>query len=80
MIFQIIILLGLLFSISGILFWYWSEKNKMKRFHYETVVALNQSISRNRNQIDFRILHLNRYDFLKYNLNEALVTQKIAVP
>ena len=75
MAFQIIIILVLLFSISGLVIWFLNEKRTMNLLHNESISVLERAISHNRSQIDFRKYHLSNYDFLKYNLQDALIIQ-----
>ncbi|HLW31416.1 MAG TPA: hypothetical protein VKX40_04070 [Aequorivita sp.] len=72
---QIVILIVLLFSVFGIAIWFYNEKQATGRIHSETISKLESAIHHNHNQISFRNSHLNCYDFLKYNLDEALVRQ-----
>lgn len=72
---QIVILIVLLFSIIGIAIWFSNEKQAIGRIHSETISKLESAIRHNHSQISFRNSHLNHYDFLKYNLDEALVRQ-----
>ncbi len=75
MFFQFVILLVLLISISGIVIWFLKRNREMNLHHNENVSVLRRGISQNRNQIDFRKYHLSNYDFLKYNLQDALIIQ-----
>lgn len=72
---QIAITLFLLLSVMVLFLWFFKRKNTMFRIHNQNILDLEDSISRNRFQINFRNSSLNRYDFLKYNLNEALAVQ-----
>ena len=72
---QYIIILFLLFSIGGLLIWFLSIKKAMNLLHNENMAALKSDISQNRDQIEFRKNNLCKYDFLKYNLLDALIVQ-----
>jgi hypothetical protein len=69
------ILLVLLLTIIGIVVWFFNAKKSLGQAHSQNVAMLESAIYNNRNQLNFRTLHLNRYDFLKYNLDEVLVVQ-----
>jgi hypothetical protein len=75
MFFQIAITLMLLLLFIGLMVWFFNTKNAMGRLHNQNVSILESAICNNRNQINFRNSKLNRYDFLKYNLEESLVLQ-----
>lgn len=72
---QIAITLILLCSIVGLLAWYFMGKKALLHIHNQKISSLEQAISQNHFQINFRNSNLNNYDFLKFNLNEALVVQ-----
>ncbi len=73
---QIAIVLFLAFSFSGLVMWWFNVNNSMGRIHKQNISILESAIYNNRKQIDFRNSNLNRYDFFKYNLDEALVVQQ----
>ena len=72
---QIAISAVLLSSIIGMTVWFFNAKNGMGKDHNQTMDALERAISNNRNQINFRSKHLNKYDLLQYNLHDALIVQ-----
>ncbi len=72
---QTIIILILLVSIIGSVIWFFNAKRTMNLSHNENISSLEGAIANNRDQIDFRKYHLNKYDLLKFNLQEALVVQ-----
>ncbi len=72
---QIVILLVLILTVIVAVAWFFSAKKSIVHAHEEATAMLESAIYNHRSQINFRILHLNRYDFLKYNLDEALVVQ-----
>ena len=70
------ITLGLVFSIGLLLWLIFKNKNqKMQGIYAEKITQLNTQLEINKKQIHIRSSGLNRYDFLKYNLLEALVVQ-----
>jgi len=52
------------------------QHKKIQVLHFQNIHALEKYISENRNELFIRNENLNRYDFLKYNLVEALVVQE----
>lgn len=70
------ITLGLVFSI-GMLFWliFRNKNQKIQGVYAEKLADLNTQLKNHKEQINTRSIGLNRYDFLKYNLLEALVVQ-----
>lgn len=72
---QIAIALVMLLSLIGLVVWFFNVNNSMGRLHKQNISILESAIYNNRNQINFRNSKLNRYDFLKYNLDEALAVQ-----
>lgn len=65
----------LIISVTGLILWFFKTKKTMFRIHNQNILDLESNISKNRFQINFRNDSLNKYDFLKFNLNEALVVQ-----
>ncbi|MCH2489406.1 MAG: hypothetical protein MK211_04585 [Flavobacteriales bacterium] len=62
--------------ISMLLVFFFARSNSnMLRQHRVRIRSLSNSVALERSQINFRENRLNRYDFLRYNLNEALVVQ-----
>lgn len=72
---QIAILLILLSSASGFMVWFFKERKSISQSHNQSISELETSIFNNRNQINFRNANLQNYDFLKFNLNDALIIQ-----
>lgn len=72
---QINIALILVLSVLGIWFWFYKKNGALCHFHNQNIFDLESKISRNRFQIDNRNFNLNKYHFLKYNLDESLVLQ-----
>ncbi|MCG2418515.1 hypothetical protein K8089_05725 [Aequorivita sp. F47161] len=72
---QVAILLFLMLIVIGLVVWFYNAKRAMGQVHNQNVAMLESAIYNNCKQLKFRTLQLNRYDFLKYNLDEALVVQ-----
>ncbi|MEM0519134.1 MULTISPECIES: hypothetical protein [Aequorivita] len=72
---QIAILSVLLLSVIGIVFWFLQMKKTEIQTHNQKMANLENAIFKNYSQLNFRSLNLNKYDFLKYNLDEALIKQ-----
>ncbi|HBC03066.1 MAG TPA: hypothetical protein PKH16_05065 [Aequorivita sp.] len=75
MMLQLIFTIVILFSILGILIWAYTENKALGRAHTQNVSALENVIAVNYRQVNFRKQHLNSYQFMQYNLHEALVVQ-----
>lgn len=73
--FQIILLIVFAILSSGIMIWYYKTKNALAAQHFSKTSNLKSAIATHQKQIACRNSNLNNYDFLKYNLNEALVIQ-----
>lgn len=70
------ITLGLVFSIGLFLWLMFRNKNqKMSGIYSEKMTLLTTRLEIHKKQIHIRSTGLNRYDFLKYNLLDALVIQ-----
>ena len=70
------ITLGLVFSVGLFLWLLFRIKNrKIQVIYAEKMTALNDQLEINKNQLHIRSMGLNRYDFLTYNLLDALVIQ-----
>lgn len=69
------------FGILGLALFYFSKENKkLASKHSESINTLQTDINCNKKQIAIRNNGLNKYQFLKHNLDEALVLQpKISV-
>ncbi len=65
----------LIISVTGLILWFFKKKRAMFYVHSQNILDLESNISKNRFQINFRNNSLNKYDFLKFNLNEALTVQ-----
>jgi len=67
----VLILITILF-----IFYYFKAKNKrIKDLHFQKVLQLNRSISKEEQQILIRHFHLDKYHLLRYNLGESLLVQ-----
>ncbi|MDN3724377.1 hypothetical protein QRD02_08280 [Aequorivita sp. SDUM287046] len=75
MIFQIAITIVLSIAVIGLLVWFFNAKDTLSKTHNHYILTLENAISITRFQLNFRNENLNRYDFQKYNLEEALVVQ-----
>lgn len=73
---QIIFLVVFSASLGGIFFFFLRKNKLLRTEHLQAVSALQDVIKINREQIFFRSEMLDRYHFLKYNLEEALLIQK----
>jgi hypothetical protein len=70
------ITLVLVFSIGMFLWLVFRNTNrKIQAVYAEELTDLNTRLEINKEQINTRSIGLSRYDFLKYNLLEALVVQ-----
>lgn len=72
---QIVILLVLVLTLIGIVVWFFNTKKSIAHPHNQNIAMLESAIYKHRCQLNFRTFHLNKYDFVKYNLDEALVVQ-----
>jgi hypothetical protein len=70
------ITLGLVFA-AGLFMWliFRNKNREIRTIYTETMTELNTQMEINQKQLHTRSMGLNRYDFLKYNLLEALVVQ-----
>lgn len=73
---QLAFILILISSIIGLMVWFFKERNSILHIHKQNIFTLETAISSNRCQINFRNTNLKNYDFLKFNLGEALIIQK----
>jgi len=70
------ITLGLVFSVGLFLWLIFRNKNqKIQVVYGEKIAQLNTQLEINKKQLHRRSTGLDRYDFLKYNLLDALVIQ-----
>jgi hypothetical protein len=58
-----------------VLIFYFSN-DKLKSGHNKNILDLLEAISINENQIEKRRNNLDRYDLLKHNIEESLITQE----
>ncbi|MEP2935915.1 MAG: hypothetical protein ABJM06_14110 [Gilvibacter sp.] len=66
---------GLLLIVLSILLVFRHKNKKIKQAHSIKTAGLDMALSLHKTQLQFRQKSLNRYDFLRYNLEEALVVQ-----
>ena len=52
------------------------SNNKLKWGHNKNMLDLLEAITMNENQIQKRNNNLDRYDLLKYNIDESLISQE----
>jgi cytochrome b len=72
---QLVFAIVILLAIIGLVGWFFVEKKAISTMHTKTVSALEEAISKNKGQINFRNHYLDKYHFLQYNLLVALVIQ-----
>lgn len=72
---QYLIILLFIAVLGGMLLYFRSKRKAAVNEHLQYVSILQQAITSNSEELAFRKLHLQRYNFLTYNLNEALVVQ-----
>ncbi len=72
---SIYIFLFLIISISLLLLYFKVQKAKISADHFNKIDGIELEIERNKHQIKVRGIGLNKYNFLKYNLDEALIVQ-----
>ena len=72
---QTAFILVLLLSIIGLVIWFFNKTRTIGLVHRENISALESAIANNNDQINFRKYNLNKYDLLRYNLQDALVGQ-----
>ncbi|MCB0451905.1 MAG: hypothetical protein KDC94_03250 [Aequorivita sp.] len=75
MMLQLIFTIVILFSILGILIWAYTENRELGKTHTRNISALENEIAINYGQVNFRKQHLEKYQFMQYNLQEVLVPQ-----
>ncbi len=73
--FILYILFGFFGILGLVLFCFSKENKKLALHHTENIIALKKDIKCNKQQMVIRDNGLNKYHFLKYNLDEALVLQ-----
>ena len=75
--FSIQFLLFLLFAcvLAGIVLYFFKKTQEIKQAHIQKLQTINQSISLQKTQLNFRDKGLLQYNFLKYNLEESLKVQ-----
>ncbi len=72
---QALVLLILLLILAISMGYFYVENKKIRRDHSEIMGVLKKSINLHHSQIHFRNAGLQKYDFTKYNLSEALLLQ-----
>lgn len=78
---MLIISIFIFVSASIILGTIYFTNRRKETLHFQKIASLEHSLQKHKREIAERDKNLNRYDFLKYNLTEALVIQeKIILP
>lgn len=72
---QALVLIFLLLIVAIIMSFFYRENKKTRQNHSEIIVILKSAINLHQSQIHFRNAGLQKYDFTKYNLSEALILQ-----
>lgn len=72
---QTIIIVLLIICLCGISCFFFIDKMKQKKIHKMKIAALSQEFTIHSDQIRFRRKNLDCYNFLKFNLNDALIIQ-----
>jgi len=72
---QIIIVLLSFGVVSGMLLYFFQKNKKIGAIHAQRLYNLQNEIALHTSQLQFRSKSLDRYHFLMYNLEEALVVQ-----
>jgi len=54
---------------------FFRNKKILEKNHHQQIIKLQQQISLQKTQINYRTKGLQEYNFLKYNLNESLQVQ-----
>lgn len=75
---EINVIIGLVFIMLflAVIFLFIVENKKMQLHHKKTLIGMKKAITIQHGQMNFRNDNLQKYNFLKYNLKEALVVQK----
>lgn len=69
-----ITVLFLLVSLSSLLYFY-SENRRLKKRHFRKEMSLIEQFTLCDKQLKKRQRGINKYDFLKFNISEALIIQ-----
>jgi hypothetical protein len=72
---QLVIIITVISIFIGIWLYFFLKNKQIEQLHVERVLILSEEFTANKVQISIRKKGLNRYDFLNYNLSEALVVQ-----
>lgn len=72
---QALVLVILLLILVISLGYFYMKNKKIRQNHSGIIVALKNAIRLHQSQIHFRSTNLQKYDFTKYNLSEALLLQ-----
>lgn len=72
---QLVIIVTVISISIGIWLYFFLKNKQIEQLHMERVLNLSEEFATNKLQISIRKKSLNRYNFLNYNLSEALVVQ-----
>ncbi|MBZ0328357.1 MAG: hypothetical protein K8F54_12170 [Altibacter sp.] len=72
---QIIVVVLFIGLVTGLLFYFFQQNKKIAANHVQQQYALQAEIALHTSQVNFRSKSLDKYHFLMYNLEEALVVQ-----
>lgn len=72
---QVIIVLLAMAIVIGLLLYFFQKNKKIGAVHTQQLFLLKEEIMRHTSQVNFRNKSLDKYHFLTYNLEEALVIQ-----
>lgn len=75
MFFQILIIIICLSAGIGIFIYFHLKNSSMNKMHLKKIASLKRNFLLNSEQIRYRNTEIGRYNFLEYNLNDALVIQ-----
>ena len=73
---SVITISAFIFLVTGILLLFYFRNKKYKSVQKQYVMQLIHKIEENQHQINIRKRNLAAYNFLKYNLSEALFIQE----
>ena len=73
LVFIVFLVIGI---ITGLIFYFFQKNKKIQAVHLQQQIVLQEGIKIHTSQIQFRNKSLDKYHFLTYNLEEALVVQQ----
>ena len=72
---QLLIILTIISISIGIWLLFFLKKKQIQQLHAQQVLSLSEAFATNKRQVFTRQKGLDRYNFLNYNLSEALIIQ-----